>query len=107
MVVMESRMWVPSRIPVNDVRLGRTPLSYAAANGSEEKVNLLLQREEVNPESRNNFGRTPLSYAAESRSEGAVELLLERGEVNPESRDNSGRTPLSHAAGAYRGGGGS
>ena len=53
-------------------------------------MKLLLERREVNPESRDINGQTPLSWAAGNGRKGAAKLLLERDEVNPESRDNSG-----------------
>jgi len=61
-------------------------------------VKLLLERDQVDPDSRDDDGRTPLSYGARAESEGIVKLLLERDEVDPESLDNNGRTPLSYAA---------
>ena len=64
-------------------------------------LKLLLQREEVNPESRDNSDRTSLSYAAGCGSEDIVKLLLELEEVNPESQDNEGRPPLSYAAAIF------
>ncbi|KAK2747592.1 hypothetical protein FQN55_004946 [Onygenales sp. PD_40] len=99
---------------------GRTPLSWAAANGHELVVKLL---ENANLDSRDSFGRTPLSYAAEAGRHTAVELLLTLGDINqgticdqpgpgsaareartnrnridPDSRSSSDRSPLSYAA---------
>jgi len=78
--------------------LGCTPLSWAAYNGHEEVVKILLGREEVNPDKPDNSGKTPLSYAAQSGHEGVVKILLEREEVNPDKLNYSGETPLSYAA---------
>jgi len=79
--------------------LGDSPLAWAARNGHEEMVKMLLGREEVDPDEPNDYGQTPLFYAAEMGNEEVVKLLLGREEVNPDCSDNDGRAPLSHAAG--------
>ena len=61
---------------------GRTPLAWAAHNGHEELVKILLGREEVSPDKPCLEGLTPLSYAAWSGHEGVVEMLLRREEVD-------------------------
>ena len=78
--------------------LGRTPLAWAAYNGHEGVVEILLGREGVNPKKPDKFGRTPLLHAAKCGHEGVVKILLRREEVNPEEADNSGQTPLVDAA---------
>ena len=78
---------------------GRKPLSWAAENGHEGIVKLLLGRGDVNPSTPDmESGETPLLCAAKNGHEGVVKLLLGRGDVNPDSSDESGRTPLSWAA---------
>ena len=77
---------------------GRTPLSWAAENGHEGIVRLLLELEAVSFDSSSKSGRTPLSLAAENGHEGVVRLLLGQKDVNPDSSNNDGRTPLSWAA---------
>ena len=77
--------------------LGRTALHWAAMNGHEAAVKLLLEKG-VDLESKDTgSGRTPLSWAAENGHEAVVKLLLEKG-VDLESKDGGGQTPLSLAA---------
>ena len=79
---------------------GRTPLSWAAENGHEGIVRLLLGQKRVNPGTPDTkHGRTPLSWAAGNGHEGIVKLLLGRQDVNADTSDPVfGRTPLSWAA---------
>ncbi|KAG0138301.1 hypothetical protein HOY82DRAFT_640590 [Tuber indicum] len=74
-----------------------TPLTFAAWNGHEGVVKMLLGLISVSPDNPNDGGRTPLSYAAEVGHEGVVKILLTSEEVNPDEPDNEGRTPLSFA----------
>ena len=77
---------------------GCGPLAWAARNGHSGVMEILLGREEVNPDKPNGWGQTPLSYAAENGHEGVVKILLGREEVNSDSTDHHKHTPLSHAA---------
>ncbi|KAF7181985.1 hypothetical protein CNMCM7691_001373 [Aspergillus felis] len=79
-------------------RDGLTPLSWAAAKGSEATVKLLLATGDVDPDSKDNAGRTPLSWATAKGREVIVKLLLATGQVDPDSKDNNEGTPLSWAA---------
>ena len=76
---------------------GCGPLAWAARNGHEGVVKILLGRGEINPDKLDDDGRTPLSHAARNGHEGVVKILLEREEVNLDRPDRFGRTPLSDA----------
>ena len=78
---------------------GNTPLSWAARNGHDRVVKLLLEREDVDPEKPNNRNITPLSWAADKGHEGVVRQLLGHEDVKPNNPDNEGDTPLFWAAG--------
>ena len=56
---------------------GQTPLSYAAEEGHEGIVKLLLSRDDVTADSQDRYSQTPLSHAA-ARGHKAVVDLLER-----------------------------
>ena len=75
-----------------------TPLVWAALNGHEEVVKILLELDDVNPDKPDINGRSPLCGAAENGHEGVVKILLERDDVNPDKPDFLGRTPLFCAA---------
>ncbi|KAI1158830.1 hypothetical protein F5B18DRAFT_65083 [Nemania serpens] len=78
------------------IRKRQTPLSWAAENGHQEIVQLLIERG-ADIESKGSYGQTPLSWAAGNGHQQIVQLLIERG-ADIESKDSSGRTPLSWAA---------
>ena len=72
----------------------------AAGRGHEEVVKLLLEKDGVDPDSKDSSGQTPLSLAAISGNEEVVKLLLATEKVDPDSKDSEYRqTPLSWAAG--------
>jgi ankyrin repeat protein len=61
-------------------------------------VKLLVEREEVEADSKDEDGRAPLSYTAVRGHEAVVKLLVERDEVEADSKDEDDWTPLSYAA---------
>jgi len=77
---------------------GNTPLAWAAHNGHEGAVQVLLGRDNVNPDKSDNCGQTPLHHAAKMGHEGVVKILLGRGDINPDKPDGWGQTPLYCAA---------
>ena len=79
-------------------RRGHTPLSIAAEKGYEKVVKLLLERTDVEADSKDSDNRSPLSWAAEYGSEAVVKLLLERNDIEADSKDKNNRSPLSLAA---------
>jgi len=78
----------------------QAPLEWGARGGHEGVVKLLLEREDIDPNTADTFSeRTPLSWAAENGHEGVVKLLLGRKDTNPNTTDTIyDRTPLSWAA---------
>ncbi|TVY38473.1 Ankyrin repeat domain-containing protein [Lachnellula subtilissima] len=83
----------------------RTPLSFAAAKGHVEVVEILLAMSDVDPDATHVLSsgpspdwRTPLSFASEEGHEAVVELLLATGCVDANSVDDRGWTPLLLAA---------
>ena len=51
-------------------RMGDSPLAWAAKNGHEEVVRILLERDDVDPNKQNEDGETPLWSAAKVGHEG-------------------------------------
>jgi len=61
----------------------------------KRRQKLLLERHEVNPDSRGNDCLTPLSHADKGWGEGVLKFLLEREDIDSDSGDYLGRTPHS------------
>ena len=78
---------------------GNTAIIWAAREGHERVVKVLLERNGVNPNTPDNeCGQTPLSWAAKNGHEGVVKMLLEQKDVNPNKADKREQTPLLWAA---------
>ncbi|KAI9868593.1 MAG: Ankyrin repeat and death domain-containing protein 1A [Trichoglossum hirsutum] len=88
-----------SNVNVGDMKDGRTPLSWAAGEGHEAAVKLLLGSGTADVNSRSNSDRTPLSWAALNGHAAIVQLLLEQ-EAEVDTHDIEKRTPLSFSAGS-------
>jgi len=58
--------------------MGNTPLLWAARNGHEDVVRILLGRDDVDPNLPSEDGQTPLLQAAYGGREGVVKSLLRR-----------------------------
>ena len=79
---------------------GQVPLLWAAENGDDAVVGMLLAKDDVDLKIKDYSGQTPLSWAAKNGHEAVVKLLLEAGKVDVDSKGGKyGRTPLSWAAG--------
>ena len=73
-----------------------SPLWIAASYGNLAIVEILLDTQAVDINSRCKFGRPPMFWAAAGGYEHVVRLLLER-KANPNFADEDGQTPLSIA----------
>jgi ankyrin repeat protein len=75
-----------------------TPLSWAAGNGNDAIVDLLLVKDNIDPDLKDGQGLTPLWRAAQNGHEIIVKLLLATGQVEVDLKDKQGLTPLWRAA---------
>src|ERR1700761_5530603 len=74
---------------------GRTTLSWAAEEGYEAVVKLLLSPERIISKLNEKSKRTPLFRAISNGNMEVVQLLLEVAGVDLEDMDENGRTLLS------------
>ena len=78
----------------------RTPLLWVAEEGHEDVVKLLLEREDIDPNTLDaRCGLAPLEWAAQRGDDRVVKFLLERGYINPNTATTQYcLTPLLWAA---------
>ena len=77
---------------------GRFPIHYAAANGHEGTITLLLGMHLADLAVTDNDGRTPFALAANAGQKGVTRLLLEEQGIKVDTKDRNGETPLALAA---------
>lgn len=83
-----------SNVPKDE---NKTALSWAAAEGSEESIDLLLKQPGIELDIPDKFGHTPLLRAADAGHTKCVRMLLDKG-ASVKHADNKGMTALSLAA---------
>ncbi|NXL87146.1 ANR16 protein, partial [Alectura lathami] len=76
----------------------RTPLHTAAMHGCFDAVELLLERCQYKPDSRDNCGVTPFMDAIQNGHVNIARLLLEKHQACPTAVDALGAQPLHRAA---------
>lgn len=84
----------PYKVDLPDID-NRTPLSFAAAEGSVFGVEALLEHG-ADADAQDISGRTPLSWAAAGGHIAVAKILLSNN-AQPESQDIGGQTPLIYA----------
>ena len=75
----------------------KTALSWAAAKGSEESIELLLKQPGIELDIPDQFGQTPLLRSADAGHTKSIRMLLDK-RANVKLADCEGRTALSLAA---------
>ncbi|KAK2839348.1 hypothetical protein FQN49_006225, partial [Arthroderma sp. PD_2] len=73
---------------------GYSPLSWAAKNGYDKVVDLLLSQERIETDVKDKDRRTPLLWAACIGHDEVVKLLLAKEGVEVDLKDKDGKTPL-------------
>ena len=69
-------------------------LKRAREVGNDAVVKLLLERDDVVPDTADRYRWTPLSPAAKVRNKGVVNILLELMDITADTKDTSGLIPL-------------
>lgn len=70
---------------------GWTPLFFAARNGDERLLDLLITDNTIDLNVKDNYNSTPLSLAVRNGHEGTVNFFLTTDRVSLDSTDNFGR----------------
>ncbi|MCJ1315728.1 hypothetical protein MMC15_001048 [Xylographa vitiligo] len=95
------RIWFDLYHEANRYQVPVLPMAnilVGAHFGHDAIVRLLLDREDVDANSRDRFGLTALSVAAREGHEATISLLLKQKDIQVNSKDDEGRTPLLWAA---------
>ena len=74
--------------------MGNTSLVWAAENGHEGVVKVLLGRDDIDPDKSDEDDRTPLLLAACGGQDGVVKILLGRDDVDLNKVDVHDRAPF-------------
>jgi ankyrin repeat protein/nucleoside-triphosphatase THEP1 len=77
---------------------GRTPLSWAAEEGTETAVDGLIRSQRITIGRKDSKGRTPISYAAQNGHHEVVRLLYNSQPKQALIQDHTGRNAYSWAA---------
>ena len=77
---------------------GHSPLSYAAEEGHEPVVKILVMWDDIEVNTKDDHGCLPLSYAAEHVNQAVVKILVTWDDVEVDTKDHHGRSSLSYAA---------
>ena len=75
---------------------GRSPLSYAAEEGREAVLKILLAQDDIEVNTKDRRGRSSLSYAVQFGHEAVVKILVARDDVDVNNTDTYGHSPLSY-----------
>ena len=94
-MVVEQYLEEDHDIEAKDDIFGQSPLLWAAENGHEASVQVLLERN-AQIESQNRYGQTALWLAVRHGHVRMVQVLVERNAI-ADMQDNASRTPLEMA----------
>ena len=81
-------------VNVGDNVNNSTSLMIACKNGHTDITRLLLKRNDIKVNVRNNEGNTALMFACEYRYRDIIEILLTKNDINVNEKNNEGNTVL-------------